>query len=68
MDTGFGARWGWLISAGNVAEMERIPLAKVYDLSTINFLNDLAYLKDKANHEKEEQRRWLQKHRINSCS
>ncbi|WP_343668718.1 hypothetical protein [Chitinophaga sp.] len=41
--------------------MERIPLAQAYDLNTINFLNDLAFLKDKARYEKEEHNKWLQK-------
>ncbi|HWV64357.1 hypothetical protein [Chitinophaga sp.] len=31
-----------------MAEFERITVEQVYELSTTNFLNDLAYLKDKA--------------------
>ena len=30
-----------------VAEVERIPLSAVWDLTTINFLNDLLYIKMK---------------------
>ena len=51
------------MNATHVAEMERIPLAKVYELSTINFCNDLAFLKDKRAHEEEEHKKWLQKER-----
>lgn len=39
--------------------MERIPLEKAYELPTTNFLNDLAYLKDKARHDEEEHKKWL---------
>lgn len=45
-----------------VAEFERITLAQAYDLNTINFLNDLAYLKDRGRWEKEQLRIWQQKH------
>lgn len=47
------------MNASNVAEFERITLSQVYDLSTINFLNDLAYLKDKARHDKQTHEEWL---------
>ena len=45
----------------SVAEHERISLESVQDIGTINFLNDLAYLKDKARHEKEAFDKWRQK-------
>lgn len=44
-----------------VAEHERISLESVQELGTINFLNDLAYLKDKARHDKEEFEKWRRK-------
>jgi 1-aminocyclopropane-1-carboxylate deaminase/D-cysteine desulfhydrase-like pyridoxal-dependent ACC family enzyme len=43
----FTENFGWIYSAKQVAEMEGIPLDAVYDLSVIQFLNDLAYLKQK---------------------
>jgi hypothetical protein len=49
------------MNAAMVAEFERITLAQVYDLGTINFLNDLAYLKDKARWEKAQQQAWQAK-------
>lgn len=45
--TGFAERYGWHINVEEVAEYERIPLAAVYELTIINFLNDLAYIKAK---------------------
>ena len=53
--------YGWHYQATLVAEYERIKLADVWELSAINFLNDLAYLKAKAEHEKaiyEQNRKW----------
>lgn len=61
MDTGFTGRWGWFLSATQVAALEHITLNQVYDLSTINFLNDMAFLKDKARFELEQQKKWQQK-------
>jgi hypothetical protein len=46
-ETIFTENFGWIYSAKQVAEMEGIPLDAVYDLSVIQFLNDLAYLKQK---------------------
>lgn len=51
------------MNAAQVAEFERIPLDSVYRLSTINFLNNLAYLKDKAREDKRLQDEWLRKHK-----
>lgn len=49
------------MNAALVAAFERITLAQVYDLGTINFLNDLAYLKDKARWDKVQQQAWQAK-------
>jgi len=57
----FGVRWGWLLNATQVATMEGIRLEQVYELSTINFLNDLAYLKDKSKEEKRIHDEWRRK-------
>lgn len=46
-ETIFTENFGWIYSAKQVADMEGIPLDAVYDLSVIQFLNDLAYLKQK---------------------
>jgi hypothetical protein len=50
--------YGWIYQASLVAEFERIKMEEVYDLPTIQFLNDLAYLKAKAEHERLEMKRW----------
>jgi hypothetical protein len=35
-----------------VAELERITLEKAYDLSTLQYLNDLVYINEKQKNEK----------------
>jgi hypothetical protein len=50
--SGFMQRFGWIYQASIVAEHEKIKLEDVYDLMTIQFLNDLSYLKAKAEHDK----------------
>lgn len=42
--------------------MEHITLDQVYNLSTINFLTDLAYLKDRGREEKRQMKKWQAKH------
>ncbi|MBV7534059.1 hypothetical protein [Chitinophaga sp. sic0106] len=48
-----------------VAAFEGIPVAQAYDLSVINYLNDLAYLKDKAKYDKLLHDQWQRKHNGN---
>ena len=50
---GFMQHYGWIYQAKLVADFEGIPLDKAFDLPTINFLNDLAYLKAKIEHDNE---------------
>ena len=38
--------------------IERITMEQAYEISTLQFLNDLAYLKAKSEHEKLELKRW----------
>lgn len=49
-----------------MAELERITLDAVYDLGTVNFLNDLSYIKDKAKEDKRIQEQWLAKRKGSS--
>lgn len=51
---GFNKTYGWIFNAESVADLERIELDRVYELPTLQFLNDLAYLKAKAAMEKEQ--------------
>ena len=46
--------YGWIYQAKLIADHEAIRLEEVYKLPTIQFLNDLAYLKAKAEHDKEQ--------------
>ena len=47
IEESFASNWGWVFNAKQVSEFEAIPLDQVYDLSVIQFLNDLSYLKSK---------------------
>lgn len=50
----FNRRYGWTYSASCVAEYERITLDQAFALPVRQALNDLAYLKEKANYEARE--------------
>ena len=52
--SGFMQRFGWIYQATIVAEHEKIKLEQVYEMMTIQFLNDLSYLKAKAEYDKEQ--------------
>ena len=45
--------YGWIYQASLIAEHERIGLEEVYELKTIQALNDLSYIKSKNAHELE---------------
>jgi hypothetical protein len=46
--------FGWIYQAALVAEFERITMEEVYDIPTIQFLNDLSFLKAKNEYEAEQ--------------
>jgi hypothetical protein len=46
--------FGWIYQASLVAEFERITMEEVYDIPTIQFLNDLSFLKAKNEYEAEQ--------------
>jgi hypothetical protein len=46
--------YGWLYQIELVANYEKITLEDTYNLPTIQFLNDLAYLKAKGEYEAEQ--------------
>jgi hypothetical protein len=46
--------FGWIYQASLVAEFERITMEEVYDIPTLQFLNDLSYLKAKNEYEAEQ--------------
>lgn len=59
---GFMQRYGWIYQATLIAEHERIKLDDVYNLPTIQALNDLAYLKSKASADREKIKQAYGKH------
>ena len=50
--------YGWIYQTSLVAEFERITMEEAYEIPTLQFLNDLAYLKAKSEHERLEMKRW----------
>lgn len=55
----FMQQYGWHYSIQLVADYERIRTDDAWQLTTIHFLNDLAYLKAKANYDREQQAKAL---------
>lgn len=53
----FNRRYGWIYSASQVAEYERITLDEAYGLPVTQALNDLIYLKAKHKYEAEQLKR-----------
>jgi hypothetical protein len=51
--SGFMHSYGWIYQTKLVAEFEGITLDQAFNLPVINFLNDLAYLKAKIEHDNE---------------
>jgi len=45
--------YGWIYQTKLVADFEGITLDQAFNLPVINFLNDLAYLKAKMEHDNE---------------
>ena len=46
--------YGWIYQAKLVAEHEGIILEKAFDLNTLQFLNNLAYIKAKNEYDREQ--------------
>lgn len=47
----FDETWGWLYSTSRIAEHRRISLDEAYELTTMQALNDLQYIKELQKHE-----------------
>lgn len=58
----FESRWGWIYNAELIAGFERVELEKVWDMGVIQALNGLAYLKDKAQNERQQIEKINKKH------
>ena len=50
----FMRTYGWIYQAQLVSKHEGIRLEEVYDLTTLQFLNDLSYIKSKASYDAEQ--------------
>jgi len=59
---GFMRRFGWIYQATIIADHEKIKLSEVYELPTIQALNDLSYLKSKTSHDREQMKQAYGKH------
>jgi len=53
----FMSIYGWHYSAKLIAEFENIRFKEVFEMSTIEFLNTMAYLKAKNNYDNEQVKR-----------
>lgn len=61
-DDGFSTKWGWIYHIDKVSETMRIPWQQTFELNIVEFLNTLAYTRDKAQWEKNERERWRRTH------
>jgi hypothetical protein len=59
---GFMQRYGWIYQATLIAQHERITLEQVYDMPTIQALNDLSYLKAKNAFDSDQMKKAYAKH------
>ena len=53
----FMQHFGWQYCAKSVADHENITVDQSYEITTIQFLNTLSYLKAKADYDKEQHRK-----------
>ncbi len=58
----FASRWGWIANVDRASELLRCPWSEVWTMPAIEWLNVLAYRKDKAEWEKEAMERWKRTH------
>jgi hypothetical protein len=62
----FGRSFGWLYNAKMVSEFEGISIEEVWKIPTIQFLNDLSYLKMKREVDDEHEKRLMNKYKLNA--
>jgi hypothetical protein len=55
-------RYGWIYQATIIADHERIKLSEVYELPTIQALNNLSYLKAKNAFDTDQMKKAYAKH------
>jgi hypothetical protein len=61
-DRGFMSIYGWIYQATLISDHEKIKLDEVYNLPTLQALNDLAYLKSKNAYDSEQMKKLYAKH------
>lgn len=54
----FMRSFGWIYNTESVADFERIKIEEAYELPTLQYLNDLAYLKARADMESEQLKKY----------
>jgi hypothetical protein len=59
---GFMSIYGWIYQATLIADHEKIKLEEVYNLPTLQALNNLAYLKSKNAYDSEQMKKVYAKH------
>lgn len=62
----FNRKYGWIYSASQVAEYERITLNDAYGLPVRQAFNDLAYLKERGAYEVRERDRLMREYKLKS--
>jgi len=62
----FSKNFGWLYNAKMVSEFEGVSIDDVWKISTIQFLNDLSYLKMKREVDDEHEKRLMNKYKLNA--
>lgn len=56
-------RWGWVHNTKQVADFENITIIQAYQLPIIQYLNDLAYLKDYNKYQDLKYKQWELQHK-----
>jgi hypothetical protein len=59
---GFAENYGWYFNAKQVADFENVTVSAAFELNVIQYLNILSYLKAKAEHDAEQQRKLMKRY------
>ena len=57
-------RWGWVYSTKQVADFQNISVNAAFELSVVEYLNTLAYLKDYNKDKENQYRKWSLQQRL----
>jgi hypothetical protein len=62
--SGFMARWGWVFSTKQVADFQNISVNAAFEMSVVEYLNTLAYLKDYNKDKELQYKKWSLQNKI----